>query len=113
MDTRAMRTGYTGTTFGAGHGPSVDDVPWCTSYADAEHDADEFNPYRTRNKGVKSTGIASDAGLHTYIPTGRPDGGVPARAVPPGMRPDSGNVPEKSGVNMRDEYASYWVVFDT
>jgi len=30
-----------------------------------------------------------------------------------GMRPDSENVPEKSGVNMRDEYASYWVVFDT
>jgi hypothetical protein len=30
-----------------------------------------------------------------------------------GMRPDPENVPEKSGVNMRDEYASYWVVFAT
>jgi hypothetical protein len=90
-------------------------------------DADEFNPYRDRNKGVKSTGIAFGGGVHTCIAMsmtiGDPSGAredsaeqVGLMAVclrelyQRGMRPDSENVPEKSGVNMRDEYASYWVV---
>jgi cytochrome P450 len=92
-------------------------------------DADEFNPYRARNKGVKSTGIAFGGGVHTCIAMGMtigdPSGarGDSAQQVglmvaclrelyQRGMRPDSENAPEKSGVNMRDEYASYWVVFD-
>ena len=40
MDTRtSQRTGgsYAGTTFYDDRGPSVDDMPWCTSYADVEH----------------------------------------------------------------------------
>jgi hypothetical protein len=93
-------------------------------------DADEFNPYRCRNKGVKSTGIAFGGGIHTCIAMGmtigdafgaRDDSAEQAGLMVVclrelyrrGMRPDSENVPEKSGVNMRDEYASYWVVFGT
>jgi cytochrome P450 len=93
-------------------------------------DADEFNPYRSRNKGVKSTGIAFGGGIHTCIAMGmtigdafgaRDDSAEQAGLMVVclrelyrrGMRPDSENVPEKSGINMRDEYASYWVVFDT
>ena len=92
-------------------------------------DADEFNPYRDRNKGVKSTGIAFGGGIHTCIAMGMTIGDPPGskedsagqvglmvaslrELYQRGMRPDSENVPEKSGVNMRDEYASYWVVLD-
>jgi cytochrome P450 len=94
------------------------------------NDADDFNPYRGRNKGVKSTGIAFGGGVHTCIAMsmtiGDPSGAREDSAeqvglmvaclrelYQRGMRPDSENVPEKSGVNMRDEYASYWVVLDT
>jgi cytochrome P450 len=93
-------------------------------------DADDFNPYRARSKGVKSTGIAFGGGVHTCIAMGMTIGdasfsdGDSAESVGlmvsclrelylRGMRPDSANAPEKSGVNVRDEYSSYWVVFDS
>jgi cytochrome P450 len=91
-------------------------------------DADEFNPYRARGKGMKSTGIAFGGGVHTCIamgmtigdsPGGEGDSGEPVGLMVSclrelylrGMRPDSVNAPEKSDVNVRDEYSSYWVIF--
>jgi cytochrome P450 len=93
------------------------------------HDADQFNPYRARGKGVRSTGIAFGGGVHTCIAmgmtigdpsSGKNDPGEPAGLMVScmrelylrGMRPDTVNAPEKSDVNVRDEYASYWVIFD-
>ncbi len=93
-------------------------------------DADDFNPYRRRSKGVKSTGIAFGGGVHTCIamsmtigdsPQGKDDPAEPAGLMVTclrelyrrGMRPDPANVPEKSGVNVRNEYSSYWVIFDS
>jgi cytochrome P450 len=92
-------------------------------------DADSFNPYRGRSKGVKSTGIAFGGGVHTCIAMGMTIGEAPENkddATEPvglvvsclrelyrqGMRPDSVSAPEKSNVNVRDEYASYWVTFE-
>ena len=148
MDTRtSQRTGgsHAGTTFYSGRRPSVDDMPRCTSHADVEHafrskdgvhyivpdviaashdpgalgsDADDFNPYRPRTKGVKSTGIAFGGGVHTCIAMGmaisdlsgaRYDSSERAGLMVAclrepyqrGMRPDAENVPQKCGVNMR------------
>ena len=41
-------------------------------------DADEFNPYRAKNKGVKSTGIAFGGGMHTCIAMGMTIGDAPS-----------------------------------
>jgi hypothetical protein len=96
-------------------------------------DADEFDPYRGRGKGVKSTGIAFGGGAHTCIAMGMTIGDASASETDDagqagqaglmvsclrelyrrGMRPDAANLPEKSSVNVRDEYASYWVIFDS
>jgi cytochrome P450 len=93
-------------------------------------DADRFNPYRASSKGVKSTGIAFGGGAHTCIAMGMTIGdssGNKDDTTEPvglmvsclrelyqqGMRPDSVNAPEKSNVNVRDEYESYWVTFET
>ncbi len=90
-------------------------------------DADEFNPYRARGRGVKSTGIAFGGGAHTCIAMGMTIGDASAgdavqaglmvcclrELYRRGMRPDAANLPEKSCVNVRDEYACYWVVFDS
>ena len=97
MDTRtSQRTGgpFAGTTLYQDRGPSADDMPWCTSYADVGHvfrskdweqggggarDSYEFTgdgllapsgPCRARNKGVKPTGIAFGGGVHTCIAIG-------------------------------------------
>jgi cytochrome P450 len=92
-------------------------------------DADRFNPYRGRSKGVKSTGIAFGGGVHTCIAMSMTIGEASENkddATEPvglmvsclrelyrrGMRPDSVNEPEKSNVNVRDEYESYWVTFE-
>jgi cytochrome P450 len=92
-------------------------------------DADRFNLYRGRSKGVKSTGIAFGGGVHTCIAMGMTIGDASDNkddAIEPvglmvsclrelyqwGMRPDSVNAPEKSNVNVRDEYESYWVIFE-
>jgi cytochrome P450 len=93
-------------------------------------DVDEFNPYRARGKGVKSTGIAFGGGVHTCIAMGMTIGDASAGEADDasqaglmvsclrelyrrGMRPDAANMPEKSSVNVRDEYATYWVIFDS
>jgi cytochrome P450 len=92
-------------------------------------DPDEFNPYRMTGRGVRSTGIAFGGGVHTCIAMGMTIGdsssgtdtsGDPAGLMVcslrelymRGMRPDNVNASEKSGVNVRDEYSSYWVVLN-
>ena len=37
QDKAATGGSFAGTTFYPDRGPSVDDMPWCTSYADVEH----------------------------------------------------------------------------
>lgn len=150
MDTRtSRRTGgsYAGTTFYADRGPSVDDMPWCTSYADVEHvfrskdwvqggggarDSYEFigDGLPGQKQGSEIDGycvrrrrahVYCDGHDYRRCLGAREDSAEQAGLMVAcllelyqrGMRPDSENVPEKSGVNMRDEYASYWVVFDT
>src|SRR5262245_12339188 len=158
MDTRtSQRTGGSsaGTTFYSGRRPSVDDMPWCTSYADVKHafrskdwvhyivpdviaashdpgafgsDADDFNPYRPRNKGVKSTGIAFGGGVHTCIAMGMAIGdlsgarydsseqaGLMVAACASCISGECGLMPRtcpRRAASTCDEYASYWVVFD-
>jgi cytochrome P450 len=92
-------------------------------------DADEFNPYRSKNKGVKSTGIAFGGGVHTCIAMGMTIGdsssGTDSAGETAGlmvcslrelylrgMRPDRLSAAEKSTVNVRDEYSSYWVTLN-
>ena len=118
----------TGARFAAGEYVVLDVTAASRDPQAFGEDAGSFEPYRFRAAGVKPNGVSFGDGPHTCIgmsmTVGVGQGGGASEPSDPagimvatlrellseGLSPDRDRDPDMTGVNVRDEFAAYWVV---